>query len=140
MERKFSNPVSFSSSMKKMLLTAMISLSIGFAANAAGNIPDDKLRDATVTSLGVSDGAMTFNLKYANPNSDKLKIVLSDKSGTVLYKEIMNAEAINKTFKTTSDVGSVVLTILNLNDKTTQKFEISNEKKYTEEVLITNIP
>ena len=118
----------------------MISLSIGFAANAAGNMPDDKLRDATVTSLGVSDGAMTFNLKYANPNSDKLKIVLSDKSGTVLYKEIMNAEAINKTFKTTSDVGSVVLTILNLNDKTTQKFEISNEKKYTEEVLITNIP
>ena len=140
MERKFSNPVSFSSGMKKMLLTAMISLSIGFAANAAGNIPDDKLRDATVTSLGVSDGAMTFNLKYANPNSDKLKIVLSDKSGTVLYKEILNAEAINKTFKTTSDVGSVVLTILNLNDKTTQKFEISNEKKYTEEVLITNIP
>jgi hypothetical protein len=140
MERKFSNPVSFSSGMKKILLTAMISLSIGFAANAAGNMPDDKLRDATVTSLGVSDGAMTFNLKYANPNSDKLKIVLSDKSGTVLYKEIMNAEAINKTFKTTSDVGSVVLTILNLNDKTTQKFEISNEKKYTEEVLITNIP
>jgi len=117
----------------------MISLSIGMAANATGNVPVDKLKDATVTSMGVSEGSMTFNLRYSNPNSDKLRIVLSDKTGTVLYRETMNAETINKTFKTTADVGSVVLTVLNLNDKTTQKFEISNEKKYTEEVLITNV-
>ena len=118
----------------------MISLSIGFAVNANGNAPADKLKDVTITSLGVSEGAMTFNLRYSNPNSDKLRIVLSDKSGTVLYRETLSADAINKTFKTTADVGSVVLTILNLTDKTTQKFEISNEKKYTEEVLITNVP
>jgi hypothetical protein len=106
----------------------VISLTIGLTANANGNTPEDKLKDATVTSLGVSGGSIKFNLKYANPNADKLRIILADKSGNILFRETMNAANINKTFQTTADLGSVVLTIVNVHDRTTQKFEISSEK------------
>jgi hypothetical protein len=124
--------------MKKTVLTVFVVTSTLFAAKA-GNHLQDKDKDIAVTSMGVTNGEMAFNLKYDNANEYKLSIVLSDDRGLVLYKEIIESKNINKTFKTSSDVGTVILTVTNTKDKTKQKFEISNEKRYVEELLITNI-
>ena len=93
----------------------------------------------SITSLGVTNGEMTFNLKYENANEDKLSIVLSDERGLILYKEIVDSKNVNKTFKTSSELGTVIVTITNTKDKTKKKFEISNEKRYVEELMITNV-
>lgn len=139
MERNFLSFVSFKSGMKKLVFVAIISVSTLFTANASSHLPTDKNDIAAVTSLGASDGTMAFNLKYENADEDRMVIMLSDREGMVLYKEILSAKSIDKTFKTTSDVGTVVLSITNLKDKTTQKFSISNEKRIVEEVSITNL-
>ena len=139
MERNFSNLVSLRSGIRKLVLVAVISVGTLSAANAFSHLPIDKDDVVSVTSLGVSQGAMAFNLKYDNAGEDKLLIMLSDKEGFVLYKDILSTKTIDKTFKTTAEVGSVVLTIINLKEKTTQKFSISNEKRIVEEVSITNV-
>lgn len=126
-------------SMKKSVLTALIIVGTLFAANAGDHVRENKEKEVAVTSLGVTNGEMAFNLKLANSTEVKLSIVLSDESGLVLYKEIVESKSINKTFKTASDVGLVILTVTNLKDKTKQKFEISNEKRYVEEMQITNV-
>lgn len=132
MERNFSN-------LRKLVLVAFLSVGTLLAANAGKYIPIDKNDMVSVTSLGASEGAMVFNLKYDNADEDKLVITLSDNEGFVLYKEILTAKSIDKTFKTSSDVGAVLLTVTNLRDKTAHKFSISNEKRIVEEVSITNL-
>lgn len=125
--------------MKKSVLTALIIVSTLFAANAGDRLPVPKDKEVAVTSLGVTNGQMAFNIKLDNANEDKLSIVLSDEHGLILYKEFIETKTFNKTFKTVADVGTLILTVTNTKDKTKQKFEISNEKRYIEEMLITNV-
>ena len=124
--------------MKRTVLTALIVVGTLFAATADNNLPV-KDKEVSITSLGVTNGEMAFNLKYENANEDKLYIVLSDERGLILYKEIVETKKVNKTFKTSADLGTVIVTVTNNRDKSKQKFEISNEKRYVEELLITNV-
>ncbi len=125
--------------MKRSVLTVLIVVSTLFAAKAGNRLPVNNEKEVAITSLGITNGEMTFNLKCENTNEDKLSIVLSDDSGIVLYKEIVDSKNVNKTFKTSSEIGTVVVTVTNIKNKTKQKFEISNEKRYVEELIITNV-
>ena len=139
MERSHSKFTSTNFSMRKSILTALIIASTLFTANAGTYSPANEEKEIAVTSMGVTDGEMLFNLKYDNASESKLSIVLTDERGQVLYKEIVDSKTVNKTFKTSADLGTVILTVTNTKDKTKKKFEISNEKRYVEEVLITNV-
>ena len=139
MERSHSKFTSTNFSMRKSILTALIIASTLFRANAGTYSPVNEGKEIAVTSMGVTNGEMLFNLKYDNASESKLSIVLTDERGQVLYKEIVDSKTVNKTFKTSADLGTVILTVTNTKDKTKRKFEISNEKRYVEEVLITNV-
>lgn len=125
--------------MKKTVLTALIVVGTLLGARADDRLPVKKEKEVTITSLGITDGEMAFNLKYDNANADKLSIVLSDDKGMVLYKETVDSKNVNKTFKTSSEIGTVIVTVTNKKEKTKQKFEISNEKRYVEELVITTV-
>ena len=125
--------------MKKSVLTALIVVSTLFAARADNNFPVDKGKEAAITSLGITNGEMAFNIKCDNANADKISIVLSDDRGMVLYKEIIDSKNVNKTFRTSSEIGTVIVTVTNTKDKTKQKFEINNEKRFVEELVITTV-
>ncbi|MEJ7768585.1 MAG: hypothetical protein WKF89_12285 [Chitinophagaceae bacterium] len=117
MERNHPNHVSLKSGLLKLAITVVISVSTLLTAGAGNHFPKDKINHVSITSMGIVDGSMSFNLKYDNAAEDKLLITLSDNEGLVLYREILTAKAISKNFKTTSDLGTVVLTITNLKDK-----------------------
>jgi len=138
MERNHSKLTS-NFSVRKSILTAFIVAGTLFTAYAGKHSPVMEEKDIAVTSLGVTNGEMVFNLKYDNAMEAKLSIVLRDERGQVLYKEIVGSKTINKTFRTSSEVGTVILTVTNIKDKTNKKFEISNEKRYVEEVMISNV-
>ncbi len=125
--------------MKKSILTALIVVSTLLSATAENHFPVNKEKEAAITSLGVTNGEMTFNIKCDNANGDKISIVLSDDRGMVLYKEIIDSKNVNKTFKTSSEIGTVIVTVTNTKDKTKQKFEISSEKRYVEELVVTAV-
>ena len=137
MEFNFSKPAK-SFFMKKTVLTVLIVVNTLFAAKADNRLPANE-KQVAITSLGVTNGEMIFNIKYDNVNEDKLSIVLSDERGMVLYKENVESKNVNKTFKTSSEIGTVIVTVTNNKNKTKQKFEISNEKRYVEELMITAV-
>ncbi|MEO5997316.1 MAG: hypothetical protein ABIN89_11270 [Chitinophagaceae bacterium] len=139
MERNHTKLTAKNFSVRKSVLTALIIASTLFTASAGKPSPVNEEKEIAVTSMGVNNGKMVFNLKYANASEDKLSIILTDDRGMVLYKEIVDNKNVNKTFKTSAEVGTVILTVTNTKNKTKRKFEISNEKRYVEEVMITNV-
>lgn len=101
-------------------------------------LPGDKNKNVAVTSLGVSEGKVKFNLKCANEDGDRFCVELTDAEGNKLYKEIFTGKLFNKTFVTASDLGTIFLTVINFKDKSRQKFEISTEERVVQEVSITS--
>jgi hypothetical protein len=125
--------------MKATMFTALMVFSSLFAAKANNPGPVNKEKEVSITSLGVNNGEMAFTVKCANEAEDKLSIVLSDAQGMVLYKETIGSKNLNKTFKTSTEIGTVIVTVTNTKSRLRQKFEISNEKRYVEELMITSV-
>ena len=138
MERNSLNVNSKTISMKKLLLTALIISNSFLISYAGGNLPGDKVKDVAVTSLGVSDGKITFNCKYVNLDGQKFHLELMDAQGNKLYKEIFSDVNFNKTFVTPTELGTIYLVITNLKDKSKRKFEISTEQRFIQDVSITS--
>ena len=124
--------------MKKLLLAALICVSMA-SVNAGTTLPPLNDKDISVTSMGLEDNAMVFNLKYDNEQGEKLVIRIVDQDGTNLYKDILSDKNISRTFKIPADLGSVVLLVSTVNGKNQQKFEISAERRFVDNVMITNI-
>ena len=125
--------------LRKLAVAAVVIVSVNLSAFAEPTLPVDNEKVAAVTAMGVSDGSMVFNLRYDNNKQDKLNIVLSDVQGNVLYKEVVSTKSVNKTFKTSTEISNLVLIVTNYSSKKVQKFEISNEKRYVDELVITPV-
>jgi hypothetical protein len=124
--------------MKKLLLIAVIISNSFIAAYASGTLPGEKIKNVSVTSLGVADGNLKFNCTYLNPNGDKFHLELVDNQGNKLYKEIFTEKNFNKTFIASSELGTIVLVLTNIKDKTRHRFEISTAQRFVEELSITS--
>ena len=124
--------------MKKLLLTALLISNSILISYSNPVLPGDKNKNVAVTSLGVSEGKVKFNLKCANEDGDRFCVELSDTEGNKLYKEIFTDKLFSKTFVTSSDMGKIFLTVINFKDKSRQKFEISTEERLVQEVSITS--
>lgn len=138
MEQNLFNFPSKISTMKKLLLAAFL-ISNSILISYAGPVrPGDKSKEVAVTSLGVSEGKVKFNLKCANADGDRFCVELADTEGNKLYKEIFTDKHFNKTFVTSTDLGKIFLIVTKFKDKSRHKFEISTEERIIQEVYITS--
>ena len=124
------------------LKSALLVLAIGmfsFTAVQANPVTGNPGNEATVTSLGVVSGEMIFKLKYENINGDHLEVVLIDKDGTRLYRQVFTDKSLSRTFKVPAEVESFVVKFTNLKTKEEQKFEIKTQVRTIEEVSVNSV-
>lgn len=140
MEQTTSKSLTPVSNFKKLALTAIIA---GFSITSFSAplpellVPADSL--VQVTSLGIQEGEMVFRIRTENSNENRLYIVLQDKDGVALYKGMFSEKNLSKTFKVPAEVGSLSLIVTNLKDKSVERYEIANERKTIEELVITTV-
>ena len=122
--------------IKKSFL--VIALALGFAtANAAGTPVAEK--EPTVTSMGVVSGQVVFNLKYDNIENENVEVALTDRDGNRFYRQVFTEKNLNKTFKVPAEVESFVVKVTNLKTKAEQRFEISTQHQFYQEVTVKSV-
>ena len=122
--------------LKKSIL--VIALALGFTtANAAGTPVAEK--EPTVTSMGVVSGQVVFNLKYDNIENENVEVALTDKDGNRFYRQVFTEKNLNKTFKVPAEVESFVVKVTNLKTKAEQRFEISTQHQFYQEVTVKSV-
>lgn len=121
----------------KTLAVATLLAAFSVSSFAAPVPPNDNL--VQLTSLGVQEGEMVFKIRTSNPSQDKLYIAINDSEGLNIYKGIFSDKNLAKTFKVPAELGSLTVVVTNLKDKSVERFEISNEKKTIEELVITTV-
>jgi len=137
MKMNLANLTSMNVSVRKMMLLLMLTASTLVTANAAGTPPETIDTKIDVTPKGLVSNEMVFNVNFDNLNNHKLDIKIYDEDGTRLYKQTFAGKKLNKTFMVNSEFGKVVLYVINTDDKSEQKFVITN--KEGEKVLITSV-
>ena len=137
MNTNYSSWYTMTTSIRKMFLIVAISLAAFATVNATG-IPDSSDNEAILTTMGVDNGEMSFTVKYDNASGDKMEIVLKDKEGNLLFQQTLKDKKVKKTFKIEADIKAVTLTLVNLNSKVEQKFEIINHTRTIEKVIVTS--
>jgi len=137
MKINYSSWYTMTTSIKKIFFVSAICLAGFMTVNAAGKT-DSSDNEPILTTKGVANGEMSFNLKYHNATGDRLEVVLTDKEGNRLYEQTFRDKNLNKTFKVESDIKSLTLTVTNLNSKDEQKFEIFNHSRTVEKVIVTS--
>src|SRR3954462_11228644 len=120
-------------SIKKSFLMMAICL-MGVMSASAFSSHDPLEKDPTVTSVGIVSGELIFNVKYDNAAGDKLEVVLTDRDGSRLYRQIFTDKNLVKTFRVPADIQTVYVRVTNLTSKNEQKFEVSAMQRTIEEV------
>jgi hypothetical protein len=128
----------FAGKLKSSLLVLAIAV-ISFNTVQASTATGAPVNEVTLTSLGVVSGEMIFKLKYDNVNGDNLEVVLTDKEGNRLYRQVFTDKSLNRTFKVPSEVESFVVRFTNLRTKEEQKFEVKTQVRTVEEVSVSSV-
>jgi hypothetical protein len=123
--------------IKKSIL--VIALALGFTAANAGTGKPVAEKEPTVTSLGVVSGQVVFNLKYDNIENENVEVALTDKDGNRFYRQVFSEKNLNKTFKVPAEVESFVVRVTNLKTKAEQRFEISTQHQFYQEVTVKSV-
>ena len=128
----------FAGKLKSSLLVLAIAV-ISFNTVQASTTAGVPVNEVTLTSLGVVSGEMIFKLKYDNVNGDNLEVVLIDKEGNRLYRQVFTDKNLNRTFKVPSEVETFVVRFTNLKTKEEQKFEVKTQVRTVEEVSVSSV-
>jgi hypothetical protein len=128
----------FASKLKSSLLVLAIAV-ISFNTVQASPITGAPVNEVTLTSMGVVSGEMIFKLKYENVNGDNLEVVLTDRDGNRLYRQVFTDKSLNRTFKVPAEVESFIVKFTNLKTKTEQKFEVKTQVRTVEEVSVNSV-
>lgn len=123
--------------IRKSILVIALALTGFTAVNAAGTPVAEK--EPTVTSMGVVSGQVVFNLKYDNIENENVEVALTDKDGNRFYRQVFSDKNLNKTFKVPAEVESFVVKVTNLKTKAEQRFEISTQHQFYQEVTVKSV-
>ena len=132
------NNSNFASKLKSSLLVLALGV-ISFNTLQATPVTGTPVNDVTITSLGVVSGEMIFKLKYENVNGDNLEVILIDKEGNRLYRQVFTDKNLNRTFKVPAEVESFTVRFTNLKTKEEQKFEVKTQVRTIEEVSVNSV-
>jgi hypothetical protein len=95
-----------------------------------------------VKYLGSYETQPIFQVDINNVNGEELFVVLRDEEGGVIYKERFNEKSFSKKFQlNTSDPASakITMSVYSKDYKTKQEFEINNQTKVVEDIVVTRV-
>jgi len=125
-------------SIRKSLLTALLG-GASLMSLANGNGPaggGNSANTAEVKYVTQKDGDGIFNVRYNNATGSRFSLVVLDGDGDQLYSYVYSDKNFEKNFKLADPASfrKVVFIIRNLNDGSTQRFEVE-ARGYEEEVV-----
>jgi len=130
-------------SIRKSLLTALLGgVSLVSLANSNGPVNGGNgANTAEVKYVTLKDGDGIFNVRYNNAAGGRFSLVVLDGDGDQLYSYIYSDKNFEKNFKLADPASfrKVVFVIRNLNDNSTQRFEVEASGHEVEEVEVKEL-
>jgi hypothetical protein len=114
--------------IRKSLLTALLG-GAGLVSLANGNGPvngGDNANTAEVKYVTQKEGGGIFNVRYNNAAGSRFSLVVLDADDDQLYSYVCSEKNFEKNFRLADpeNFRKLVFIIRNLNDNTTQRFEV----------------
>jgi hypothetical protein len=134
------------SAVKNMLTPAAIACilmatAVPYTAHAEG-IKEVAKTPVEVKYLGMNEAQPIFQVDINNLKGEDLYVVLKDEDGGTLYRESFNSKSFSKKFQINlPDVSAmkVTMSVFSKDGKNKQEFEINNEMKVVEDVVVTRV-
>jgi len=126
--------------IRKSLLTALLG-GASLVSLANGNGPVGGGNTADMKYITLQEGSGIFNVRYDNPTGSRFSLLVLDGDGDQLYSYIYSGKNFEKNFKLADPASfrKVVFVIRNLNDNTTQRFEVEASGHEVEEVEVKEL-
>jgi hypothetical protein len=134
------------SAVKNMLTPAAIACILmataaPYTAHAEGTKEVAKT-PVEVKYLGTNETQPIFQVDINNLKGEDLFVVLKDDEGGTLYRERFNKRSFSRKFQLNLPDPSnmkVTMTVSSKDGKNTQEFQINNETKFVEDVVVTRV-
>lgn len=123
-------------SMRNLFLTLVLSAAATIGANAQSTKVSANATPASVTYVGTADGYMNLLLNYDNETAERFILTIVESDGTVLLDEIYADRKFAKIFSVPVEAGKLVITISSYKNRNEKKFQVTTERKVTEEVIV----
>ena len=129
--------------IRKSLLTALLGgASLVSLANGNGPVNGgNSANTAEVKYITMQEGDGVFNVRYTNAAGDRFSLVVLDADGDQLYQRIFSDKNFDKNFKLADPESfhKLVFVIRDLNDNTTQRFEVESVSREVEVVDVKEL-
>lgn len=114
-----------------ILMTAIIPI----ISNAQGPV-DPIERKANLTYVGAKDENSIILLEVKNDKAEKFSVVISQKNGSVLYRESFSDKRVTKRFVIPRDIVSdVKIVVADEKDKNREEFQLNS--RFVEEIYFS---
>ena len=113
--------------IRKSLLTALLGgASLVSLANGNGPVNGGNSANTAEVKYITQEGGGIFNVRYNNAAGSRFSLVVLDADGDQLYTYVYSEKNFEKNFKLADpeNFRKLVFVIRNLNDNTTQRFEV----------------
>ena len=113
--------------IRKSLLTALLGgASLVSLANGNGPVNGGNNANTAEVKYVTQEGGGIFNVRYDNAAGSRFSLVVLDADGDQLYSHIYSEKNFDKSFRLADpeNFRKLVFIIRNLNDNTTQRFEV----------------
>ena len=123
--------------IRKSLLTALLGgASLVSLANGNGPVNGGNSANTAEVKYVTREGGGIFNVRYNNAAGSRFSLVVLDADGDQLYSYIYSEKNFEKNFKLADpeNFRKLIFVIRNLNDNTTQRFEVE-ASSHEEEVV-----
>jgi hypothetical protein len=113
--------------IRKSLLTALLGgASLVSLANSNGPVNGGNNANTAEVKYITQEGGGIFNVRYNNAAGSRFSLVVLDADGDQLYSYVYSEKNFDKNFKLADpdSFRKLVFIIRNLNDNTTQRFEV----------------
>lgn len=120
---------------------SFFSLVIAFAALPAAahsfSTIDSLERSSAIEYLGTKDKVLEFKVSYSNPGSDRFFVTVKDETGTAIFQDAFtDKKFIRKFILKGTEAKKVFFIISDKKNRFTQSFEISNQIRIVEDVVV----
>jgi lipopolysaccharide export LptBFGC system permease protein LptF len=134
--------------LRKVITTSFLSLILGGASLAAfanGNTlspgAHNKAATAEVKFIPATDGQGVFNVRYDNAAGSRFCVQIEDAEGNMLYQDIFTDKKFDKNYRLADpdSYHKLVFIIRNLQDNSSQRFELEVNTHLIEDVNVQEI-
>jgi len=128
--------------IRKSLLTALLGgASLVSLANGNGQVNGANSANTAEVKYITQEGGGIFNVRYNNAAGSRFSLVVLDADGDQLYSYIYSEKNFEKNFKLADPESfrKLVFIIRNLNDGSTQRFEVEARGHEEEVVEVTEL-